>query len=81
MFADLDLDVVESAWVDFTQNAFEDCSHAIFIVREHGFENTSWPNRLKQYFDMIKKDIGTQEVQSRKREQRLQERSQRRELS
>ena len=30
---------------EFTKHAFEDCSDTIFIVRHHGFENTSWPKR------------------------------------
>ena len=53
----------KDAWTEFTKLAFADCSHAIFIIREHGFENTSWPDRIKQYFDMIKRDMLRQQNQ------------------
>jgi len=56
VFATLDLDMAEEAWNAFLKDSFEDCSHAIFIIRDNdGYDNTNWPNRLESYFSMIKK--------------------------
>lgn len=48
VFETMDLDLAEEAWNEFLERAFANCEEEIFIIKNHGYQNTSWPNRLRK---------------------------------